>query len=80
MCMLYLTNKAGEHFPTTMKELHDRVININECLAPDGNFKIRGTKYIWFEEVKGHLTNLRMTAYGGYETGGRGCFYVEVKE
>ena len=41
-------------------------------------FRINGTKYIWFEEIEGDDTHLRMTAYSGYEWGGRGCFYQEV--
>lgn len=75
---LYLVNEQGEHFPTTLQELRDRVVNFSECLDADGRFKINGTKYIWFKEVDRHLTNLRMTGYGGYELGGRGCFYQEV--
>lgn len=75
---LYLTNEAGENFLTTMKELRDRVVNLNACLSPDGRFKVRGTKYIWYEEVPGDPVALRMTAYGGYEAGGVGCFYVKV--
>ena len=78
MCELYLVNERGENFFTTMDELRDRVVNLDACLDPDGRFKIRGTKYIWYEEVPGDLTALRMTAYGGYELGGRGCFYVKV--
>lgn len=75
---LYLVNEQGENFPTTMQELRDRVVNFSECLGVDGRFKINGTKYIWFKEVDGDLTNLRMVGYGGYELGGRGCFYQEV--
>ena len=78
MHQLYLTNEAGENYLTTMKELRDRVVNLDACLNADGRFKIRGTHFIWYEEVDGSLTDLRMTAYGGYEAGGRGCFYVEV--
>lgn len=75
---LYLVNEKGEHFPTTRRELEDRVVNFKDCLNGEGRFKINGTKYIWYEEIKGDLTHLRMTAYGGYELGGRGCFYQEV--
>lgn len=75
---LYLVNEAGENFFTTMKELRDRVVNIDECLEADGRFKVCGTKYIWYKEVDGHPTDLYMTAFGGYETGGRGCFYIEA--
>lgn len=75
---LYLVTEAGENFPTTMKELRDRVVNLDACLDSDGRFKVRGTKYIWYGEIDDDLTHLRMTAYGGYEAGGRGCFYVEV--
>lgn len=39
---LYLTNEAGENFLTTMKELRDRVVNLDACLDPDGRFKVRG--------------------------------------
>lgn len=77
---LYIVNEAGENFLTTMKELHDRVVNLDACLDADGRFKVRGTKYIWYKEVEGHPTNLYMTGYGGYELGGRGCFYVEVNQ
>lgn len=75
---LYLVNEAGENFLTTMKELRDRVVNLDACLNSDGRFKVRGTKHIWFREIDGDLTHLTMTAYGGYEAGGRGCFYVKV--
>ena len=78
MRALFLVNEEGVNFPTTMKELRDRIVNLDACLDADGRFKVRGTKYIWYKEVDGHPTNLRMTAYGGYELGGRGCFYVEV--
>ena len=77
---LYLVNEKGENFLTTMEELRDRVVNLDACLGSDGRFKIRGTKYIWYEEVLDDLTALRMTAYGGYEAGGRGCFYVKVDD
>lgn len=75
---LYLVNQKGENFFTTRRELEDRVVNFKDCLNNDGRFKINGTKYIWFEEIEGDKTHLRMTAYGGYELGGRGCFYREV--
>ena len=53
--------------------------NFTDCLDADGRFKINGTKYFWC--VPGHSEKLfRMTAYGGYEPGGRGCFYQEIKE
>lgn len=75
---LYLVTENGEHYPVTRKELEDRVVNFKECLDEEGRFKIRGTKYIWFREIEKDLVKLRMTAYSGYELGGRGCFYQEV--
>ncbi len=76
---LYLVdNQTTYQYPTTRQELEDRVLNFKDCLNSDGRFKINGTKYIWFEELPNDLTHLRMTAYGGYELGGRGCFYQEV--
>lgn len=78
MIKYWLVNKKGENFPTTRRELEDRVVNFKDCLDDNGRFKINGTKYIFFEEITGDLTKLRMTAYGGYELGGRGCFYREV--
>ncbi len=75
---LYLINEKGKSFHTTYRELESRIINFKDCLDSNGRFKINGTQYIWFEEIEGDLSHLRMTAYGGYELGGRGCFYQEV--
>lgn len=65
--------------------------NFSDCQNADGRFKVRGTKYFFCEEVRpcttrqdGHAEWIiydgmyRMKAYGGYECGGRGCFYEEV--
>lgn len=75
---LYLTNENGENIPVDMQELCERVINFDACLDNNGRFKIRGTKYFWYREIDGNPSRLYMTAYGGYELGGRGCFYVEL--
>lgn len=75
---LYLVNQKGENFFITRRELEDRVVNFKDCLNDEGRFRINGTKYIWFEEIEEDPMHLRMTAYGGYELGGRGCFYQEV--
>lgn len=67
------------YFHSSCKPFFETIENFAECLDADGNFKINGTKYFWC--VPGHSEKLfRMTAYGGYEPGGRGCFYQEIKE
>lgn len=64
---------------TDRREAECLIENFSECLVANGRFKISGTKYFWC--VPGHSDKLyRMTAYGGYEPGGRGCFYQEIKE
>lgn len=66
-------------FLTDRLEAESLIENFSDCLDADGRFKISGTKYFWC--VPGHSDKLyRMTAYGGYELGGRGCFYQEIKE
>lgn len=66
-------------FLTDRLETESLIENFSDCLDADGRFKISGTKYFWC--VTGHGEKLyRMTAYGGYELGGRGCFYQEIKE
>lgn len=66
-------------FLTDRREAEALIENFSNCLDADGRFKISGTKYFWC--VPGHSDKLyRMTAYGGYELGGRGCFYQEIKE
>lgn len=66
-------------FLTDRWEAESLIENFSDCLNADGRFKINGTKYFWC--VPGHSEKLfRMTAYGGYELGGRGCFYQEIKE
>lgn len=51
--------------------------NFHECLTADGRFAVRGTKFFWCRAGETHLYH--MTAYGGYESGGRGCFYVDLE-
>ena len=72
--------------------LEELIVNFSECLDADGRFKIGGTKFFWVKTIRpGTVKQIdehevwqyydglyRMTAYGGYECGGRGCFYVEV--
>ena len=66
-------------FLTDRLETESLIENFSDCLDADSHFKISGTKYFWC--VPGHSEKLfRMTAYGGYELGGRGCFYQEIKE
>lgn len=66
-------------FLTDRREAESLIENFAVCLDADGRFKINGTKYFWC--VSGHSDKLyRMTAFGGYELGGRGCFYQEIKE
>jgi hypothetical protein len=66
-------------FLADRREAESMIENFSDCLNADGRFKISGTKYFWC--VPGHSDKLyRMTAYGGYEPGGRGCFYQEIKE
>lgn len=66
--------------------------NFGECLSEDGRFRIGGTRYFWVDTIRPgtvrkvdeHETEYwldglyRMKGYGGYECGGRGCFYVKV--
>lgn len=75
-----------------MQTLAKLIVNFSDCLDGNGRFKIAGTKYFWVETIRQgtvkriseHETEhwfdglYRMKAYGGYEWGGRGCFYVEV--
>ena len=75
-----------------MQTLRRLIVNLDECLDGDGRLKIAGTKYFWVDTIQAgtvkriseHETEhwldglYRMKAYGGYECGGRGCFYVEV--
>ena len=66
-------------FLADRREAESLIENFHDCLNTDGRFKISGTKYLWC--APGHSDKLyRMTAYGGYELGGRGCFYQEIKE
>lgn len=73
----------------TLKRL---IVNFADCLGGDGRFKVGGTKYFWVDTIQPgtvkrideHETEYwfdglyRMKAYGGYEWGGRGCFYEEI--
>ena len=75
-----------------MQTLAKLIVNFSDCLDGNGRFKIAGTKYFWVETIQpGTVRNVadgvteycfdgqyRLKAYGGYEWGGRGCFYVEV--
>lgn len=75
-----------------MQTLKRLIENLDDCLSPDGRFKINGTHYFWVDTIRpGTVKQIdestteysfdglyRMKAYGGYECGGRGCFYVEV--
>lgn len=74
------------------KLLSELIENFQDCLDGDGRFKVNGTKYFWVDTIRPgtvqridehetwhYLDGLyRMKAYGGYELGGRGCFYEEV--
>lgn len=75
-----------------MQTLRRLIVNLDECLDSNGRFKIGGTKYFWVETIRpGTVKQVgdgvtehyfdglyRLKAYGGYEWGGRGCFYEEV--
>ena len=75
-----------------MQTLAKLIVNFADCLDGNGRFKISGTKYFWVETIKpGTVRNAadgvteyyfdgqyRLKAYGGYECGGRGCWYEEV--
>ena len=75
-----------------MQTLRRLIVNFSDCLDGNGRFKIGGTKYFWVDTIKPgtvqkvdeHTTEYyfdgqyRLKAYGGYESGGRGCFYEEV--
>ena len=75
-----------------MQTLAKLIVNFADCMDGNGRFKIGGTKYFWVETIKpGMVRNVadgvteyyfdglyRLKAYGGYECGGRGCFYEEV--
>lgn len=77
---VYLTNEAGESWPTWLPELKERVIGIEAALDADGQrFRISGTHYIWVQEIKDYPAKMIMIAFGGYEVGGRGCFYVPIE-
>ena len=72
-----------EHYfcfgPEGRKILPKLIENLHECMDEDGRFLIAGTKYFWC--VPGTTDSLyRMVAYGGYELGGRGCFYEKLEE
>lgn len=72
--------------------LSELIENFQDCLDCDGRFRINGTKYFWVDTIRpGTVKRIdehetwhyfdglyRMKAYGGYEWGGRGCFYEEV--
>ena len=75
-----------------MQTMAKLIVNFSDCLDGNGRFKIGGTKYFWVETIKpGTVRKVadgvteyyfdgqyRLKAYGGYECGGRGCFYEEV--
>ena len=75
-----------------MRTLERLIENFSECLGEDGRFRIAGTKYFWVDTIRpGTVKQIsegvteqffdglyRMRGYGGYECGGRGCFYVKV--
>lgn len=75
-----------------MQTLAKLIVNFADCLDCNGRFKVGGTKYFWVETIKpGTVRKIdeytteywldglyRLKAYGGYEWGGRGCFYEEV--
>ena len=75
-----------------MRTLERLIENFSDCLDGDGRFKIGGTKYFWVDTIRpGTVKRIdentteqyfdglyQLKAYGGYEWGGRGCFYVEV--
>ena len=76
-----------EEFTVLASEAARMIENFDECLGNDGRFKINGTKYFYLEPTRtGTIDEIRrardggyrMLAYGGYEWGGRGCFYVHV--
>lgn len=74
------------------KLLEKLIVNFADCLEADGRFKVGGTRYFWVDTLKpGTVKKVdehetwyyydglyRMKAYGGYECGGRGCFYIET--
>lgn len=76
----------------SMRMLERLIENFKDCLDGDGRFKINGTHYFWVDTIQpGTVRNVadgvteyyfdglyRLKAYGGYECGGRGCFYEEV--
>lgn len=75
-----------------MQTLANLIVNFADCLDGDGRFKINGTHCFWVDTVRSGTVKqagdgvterwfdglYRLKAYGGYEWGGRGCFYVEV--
>ena len=75
-----------------MQMLARLIENFADCLDGNGRFKINGTKYFWVDTIRpGTVKRIdentteryfdglyRIKAYGGYEWGGRGCFYVKV--
>ena len=85
---LYLSWR-DRHCMRTLKRL---IENLDDCLDGDGRFKINGTHYFWVDTIRpGTVKRIdentteqyfdglyHLKAYGGYEWGGRGCFYVEV--
>lgn len=80
------------HDRKRMQTLEKLIVNFADCLDGNGRFKIAGTKYFWVDTIQpGTVRNVtdgvtehyfdglyRLKAYGGYECGGRGCFYEEV--
>lgn len=75
----------------SVRELEKLIVNLSDCQDQDGRFKINGTHFFWVDTIRpctvktdGDIQTIyhdglyRLKAYGGYELGGRGCFYVKL--
>lgn len=67
--------------------------NLHECLDSNGMFKTSGVSFFNVETIrpctikqKKDMTTVlldglfHITGYGGYELGGRGCYYIDLKD
>lgn len=67
--------------------------NLHECLDNNGNFKTSGVSFFNVETIRPctvkkekDITTVMLdglfhiTGYGGYELGGKGCYYIDLQK